>query len=122
MYLDMFYRIHLEWMFENQPKLVLELLRKKKLKDHLDKKEQQALRLVMSLKEKHGLSELEAQDQATSALRAPPDGPAMSDHPPKPLDWRQREAVYTKLEDKVIENPRHASFGQTSQDCIVSPL
>jgi hypothetical protein len=23
----------------------------------------------------------------------------MSDHPPKPLDWHQREAVYKKLEE-----------------------
>jgi hypothetical protein len=99
MYLDTFYRIHLEWMFENQPELVLNLLRKNKLKDHLDEKEQRALRMVSQLKEKHGQSEEEARDQAIHALLAPPEGPAMSDHPPKPMDWRQREAVYKKLEE-----------------------
>ena len=46
MYLDTFYRIHLEWMFENQPELVRELLQQNKLKDHLDEKEQRALRMV----------------------------------------------------------------------------
>ena len=70
MYLDTFYRIHLEWMFENQPSLVLKLLRTNKLKDHLDDKEQRALRMVSQMKEKHGLSEEEARDQAIPAWDA----------------------------------------------------
>ena len=34
MYLDSRYRIHLMWMYDNQPQLVRDLLRKGKLKDH----------------------------------------------------------------------------------------
>ena len=41
----------------------------------------------------------EAFEVACQTILAPPDGPAMSDHPPKPLDWRQREAIYKKLEE-----------------------
>ena len=107
MYLDTFYRIHLEWMFENQPELVRELLQSNKLKEHLDEKEQRALRMVSQLKEKHGLSEEEARDHAIHALLAPPEGRAiLEDQPPKPLDWRQREAVYKKLEEMGDEEDR----------------
>jgi hypothetical protein len=44
--LDSRARVHLEWMFENQPDFVRELHRQKKLREHLDKKNQQALRFV----------------------------------------------------------------------------
>jgi hypothetical protein len=99
MYLDTRYRVHLEWMFENQPSLVLKLLRTNKLKDHLDDKEQRALKLVMQLRDNRGMTEDEAFEVACQTILAAPDGPAMSDHPPKPLDWRQREAVYKKPEE-----------------------
>jgi hypothetical protein len=99
MYLDSRYRVHLEWMFENQPTLVLELMRKNKLKDLLDRKEQQALKLVMQLKEKQGLTEHEAFEVAVEKILAPADGPAiMSEEPPKALDSNQQAAVYKYLD------------------------
>ena len=93
--------------FENQPSLVLKLLRKNKLKDHLDDKEQRALKLVMQLRDNRGMTEDEAFEVACQTILAPPDGPAMSDHPPKPLDWRQREAVYKRLEEMGDEEEMH---------------
>lgn len=96
-FLDSRYRVHLEWMFENQPSLVRDLMRKNKLKEHLDAKEQQALKLVLLLKEKQGLSEEEAFEVAVGNILAPPDGPAMSEEPPRPMNHREREAVYKYL-------------------------
>ncbi len=98
MYLDSRYRVHLEWMYENQPSLVRELMRKGKLKDHLDNKEQQGLKVVSNLQENHGLSSLEAFEVAISQILAPPDGPSMSDDPPKPMPYRERQAVWKHLE------------------------
>jgi len=99
MYLDSRYRVHLEWMFENQPQLVLELMRKNKLKEHLDQKEQAALKLVMVLKEKQGLSEDEAFEVAMYQILAPPDGPAiLEEPPPNPLNSQQRKVVYAHLD------------------------
>lgn len=99
MYLDSRYRVHLEWMFENQPYLVRQLWRQNKLKDYLDEKEQAALKLVMRLKEKQGLSEDEAFEVAMNRILAPPDGPAISEDPgPKALNLSERKAVYRHLE------------------------
>lgn len=97
-YLDSRYRVHLEWMFENQPSLVRELHRKNKLKDHLDDKEQQALALVIRLRDGRGMSEQEAFEVAMSQILATPDGPAMSDSPPRPMPEPERKAVYRHLE------------------------
>lgn len=111
MYLDFRYRVHLEWMFENQPSLVRELLRKGKLKDLLDRKEQAALKLVMLLRDNQGLSEDEAFEVAPSKILAPSDGPAMSDNPPKPMPYQERKAVYEKLQkigDEDEERERQA--------------
>ena len=66
-YLDSFYRIHLEWMFENQPSLVIDLLHRNKLKKHLDDREQQALTLVMTLQES-GMPSREAFAQARERI------------------------------------------------------
>jgi len=90
-------RIHLEWMFENQPEFVRELHREGKLRDHLEKKCQQALRLVDKLKQERGLSEDEAFENAMSAVLAPSDGPAMSDNPPDPVPWQEQEAILLAL-------------------------
>ena len=53
------------------------------------------------------MTEDEAFEVACQTILAPPDGPAMSDHPPKPLDWRQREAVYKRLEEMGDEEEMH---------------
>lgn len=104
MYLDSRYRVHLEWMFENQPSLVRELSRKGKLKEHLDDKEQRALEVVTNLRDNQGLSEDEAFEVAVSQILAPPDGPAMSDEPPKSMPYPERKAVYRKLESLADKN------------------
>ena len=57
--LDSRLRIHLEWMFENQPDLVRELHNSNKLESHLEDKYQQARDLFLRLKEQ-GRSEEEA--------------------------------------------------------------
>src|SRR3989338_5739099 len=98
MFLDLHYRIHLEWMFDNQPQLVRQLMRSNKLKEHLDKKNQAGIDLVAKLKENRGVSVDEAYEVAAHQILAPPDGPAMSDHPPKALNWRERKAVYLYLD------------------------
>ena len=51
MKLDSRSKIHLEWMFENQPDLVSELHNSNQLEAHLDRKYQQALRVVDQLKQ-----------------------------------------------------------------------
>jgi hypothetical protein len=56
--------------------------------------------MVSRLKEKHGLSEEEARDHAIHALLAPPEGRAiLEDNPPKPIQGKEREAIYKKLEE-----------------------
>ena len=90
-------RIHLEWMFENQPELVRQLHREGKLRNHLEKKMQQALRLVDKLTQERGLSEDEAFEIAMSEVLAPSDGPAMSDNPPEPVPWKEQEAILLAL-------------------------
>jgi hypothetical protein len=60
-------RIHLEWMFENQPQLVRDLHNSNKLEDHLDRKYQQALELTHKFKEK-GQSEEEAFQNASDLM------------------------------------------------------
>ena len=66
--LDSRQRVHLEWMFENQPDLTRQLHQSGKLRQHLDQKNQSALRLVEELKAKRGLSEDEAFDVAMSSV------------------------------------------------------
>lgn len=92
-------RIHLEWMFENQPELVRQLHQSGKLRQHLDGKMQQALRMTDNLKRKTGMSEDEAFQAAQESILAPADGPAMMDDPaPEPVPWREQEQIYRKLE------------------------
>lgn len=96
--LDSRERIHLEWMFENQPELVRQLHQSRQLRQHLDQKMQQALRQVDQLKEQWGMMEDEAFQVATESVLAPNDGPALSDNPPQPLPLKEQEAVYRSLE------------------------
>jgi transposase len=95
--LDSRERVHLEWMFENQPSLVRELHHHGQLYEHLDNKNQQALRRVDQLKQQRGLSEREAFEVASQEILAPADGPAFSDQPPEPVPVQEQEAVYRKL-------------------------
>jgi hypothetical protein len=97
MKLDSRARIHLEWMFENQPQLVKDLHSSNKLEPHLDRKYQQALELTDKLK-KQGYSEEEAFQNASDLILAPSDGPAFSDNPPEPLPLKEQQAVYKRLE------------------------
>ena len=96
MYLDQFYRIHLEWMFENQPQLVRDLLRQNKLKDLLDRKEQSGLKRAQALMNQ-GQSWPEAVEIVSSEILAPPDGPAMSETPPEPMSEQETKVVYQRL-------------------------
>ena len=96
--LDSRTRIHLEWMFENQPELVRTLLKNNQLRPHLDQKEQQALRLVEKYKAQAGMTEDEAFEAAAAVVLAPADGAAFGDSPPIPLPMKEQESVYRQLE------------------------
>jgi hypothetical protein len=93
---DSRWRIHLEWMFENQPALAWTLHQQRQLGPHLDQKYQQALSLVENLKQR-GQSEDEAFEVASQAILAPSDGPAMGDNPPEPMPLSQQEQVINRL-------------------------
>lgn len=93
---DSRWEVHLLWMFENQPELVLQLDRERKLGEHLDNKYQEALSVVEKLKNQ-GLSETEAFDVALEQVLSPPDGPAISDNPPSPVPWKEQRQIANKL-------------------------
>lgn len=96
--LDSRERVHLEWMFENQPEFVRQLHEDGKLREHLDRKNQQALRLVDTLGRERGLSEDEAFEIAMQTILAPADGPATMDDPePEPVPWQEQEAILRAL-------------------------
>jgi hypothetical protein len=99
MNLDSRGRVHLEWMFENQPELVRELHRQNKLADHLEEKMQVALRRVMQLRDERGLSEDEAFDVAMHEILAPAESLGQ-DNPPEPVPYREQEAIYQRLESQ----------------------
>ena len=96
--LDSRSRVHLEWMFENQPDLVRRLSQSNQLRPHLEAKNQQALRRVDQLKEQRSLPEDEAFQVAMEEILAPADGPATSDQPPSPLPYQEQQQIYRKLE------------------------
>ena len=96
--LDSRERIHLEWMFENQPELVMGLHRQGKLRDHLDVQYQAALRLVDRMKAEAGMSEVEAFQVAVESVLAPGDGPAMMQDPaPEPVPLEEQERILDSL-------------------------
>lgn len=91
-------RSHLEWMFENQPDLVRQLHQSSKLGQHLDRKGQQALRMVDRLQQERGMPADEAFQVVLESVLAPADGPAMGDNPPDPVPWKEQEQIYRRLE------------------------
>lgn len=90
--------IHLKWMFDNQPQLVRELHQVNKLESHLEDKNQQALKLVEKFKNQRGMSEDEAFQAASDLILAPPDGPAMSNNPPKPMPLKEQDQILQYLD------------------------
>jgi hypothetical protein len=98
-------KIHLEWMFENQPQLVRDLHRSNKLEPHLDNKYQQALELQEKFM-KAGQSSEEAFQNASDLILAPSDGPALSDNPPAP------EGAAGNLQEAGGNRPSAAAGGR----------
>ena len=94
---DSRWRVHLEWMDENQPDFVRELSQHGKLRAHLDEKEQHALRYVSQLKTSRGMTDREAFEIAMAMLLAPADGPAMGDEPPEPVPWQEQETIWRAM-------------------------
>jgi len=98
MKLDTISEIHLEWMFENQPELVVSLFKEDKLEDHLQRKLDQAI-LVEERQKESGLSQQEALQVAVETILAPADGPAlMNDPPPEPVPLKLQERIWKRLE------------------------
>ena len=81
---DPLWRVHLDFLKENSPDLLLKLWQSNQLKEHLDGKVTQALEAVSKAKA-GGASEAEAREQVVASLVAPADGPAFRDNPPNPL-------------------------------------
>jgi hypothetical protein len=102
MELDTLARARLEWMFDNQPRLVTSLLksnRLEKLEEILESHLVQAIRYAQKL-ERSGQTHQEAISIASEVLLTPADGPTFSDSPPKPLSQRLRREVYRKLDER----------------------
>ena len=98
MNLDLRNRVHLNWMFDNQPDLVRSLHQQGKLEAHLEDKNQQGLALADKFKKEQGMSEDQAFEAAGQFVLAPANGPAMSDNPPEPVPPRERERIMDSLE------------------------
>jgi|HubBroStandDraft_2_1064218.scaffolds.fasta_scaffold86962_1 hypothetical protein len=95
--LDSRERVRLEWIFENEPELTRELFRQGKLRQHLDQKNQEALRLVQKFKAEKGMSEEEAFEAAANLVLCPPEGRAMSDNPPDLVPYQEQERILDSL-------------------------
>jgi hypothetical protein len=106
--LDSLARARLEWMFDNEPELVRDLLRSNqldKLEEILESRLVQAVRYAQTL-EKSGRNHQEAIEIASELILTPADGPAFSDHPPKPLAQKLRQEVYRKLDERAAAEER----------------
>jgi hypothetical protein len=95
--LDSRERVRLEWMFENEPELTREMFREGTLRQHLEEKNQQALRLVQSFQENKGMSPDEAWEAASALVLCPADGRAMSDNPPEPVPYQEQRKILESL-------------------------
>jgi hypothetical protein len=95
--LDSRARVHLEWMFERQPELVRQLHQQGKLREHLEEKYQQGLRMVDRLKSQGGMSEEEAFQAAMEAVLAPPRE-EIPDEDPEPVPLKEQEQILRSLD------------------------
>ena len=89
---EMWWGEHLDWMLENYPERVLEMFRAETLKKYLDAKVARALTRWGELVHK-GASPDQASEVVQARLISPPDGPALSDNPPKPLNQRLLRSI-----------------------------
>jgi hypothetical protein len=108
MELDSLTIARLEWMFDNQPELVNELLQSNqlaKLEEILESRVIQAIRYAQKL-QASGRPEREALEIASEVILTPADGPAFSDKPPKPLSEKLRQEVYHKLDEREAAKER----------------
>ncbi len=100
MYLDLLTKARLEWLLDNEPELVSNLLQANnltKLEEMLEAKVVEAVRYAEVLQD-HGRSNQEALDLASELILTPADGRDMSDNPPKPLPNPVRKEIYRRLE------------------------
>jgi hypothetical protein len=97
--LNNYEQIPLNWMFDNQPDLVREMMKSpKSLLEHLDKKVQQALEYEEILKQQRlEMSSYEVSEIAAQLILAPADGPATSDDPPKAIPLPEQKAIFNRL-------------------------
>lgn len=99
MSLDRQARVHLLWMFENQPDFLRKLLREGKLYDHLDKKLQQGLWVAYNMEKSGRYGPEEAFEVAVAEVLAPNDSPDLENEPPqRPLSLKEKEAVFRSLD------------------------
>ena len=114
MELDSLTIARLEWMFENQPEFVKELLESgqiAKLEEVLNARVVDAIRYAHKM-QAQGRPEREAIEIASEVMLTPADGPAFSDNPPKPLPQKLRQKVYRKLEEREAAEERDRAQGQ----------
>lgn len=90
-------RVHLTWMFENQPELVRQLDRSGGLAEHLEAKNQAALKLASDLQDQ-GTTSDNAWEAANHYLLAPPDGPASQEPPPDPVPYPEQQEILRRLQ------------------------
>lgn len=91
---DSRWRVHLQWMLENRPSATLAMHKSDSLGPYLDRKHQEALRLVDNLKDE-GMTEDEAFEAASQSILAPtPEG---DQEPGKPLSSDQEKEILRSL-------------------------
>ena len=91
---DSRWRVHLHWMLENRPSATLAMHKSGSLGPYLDRKHQEALRLVDNLKDE-GMTEDEAFEAASQSILAPtPEG---DQEPNQPLSPDQEKEILRSL-------------------------
>lgn len=95
---DPMYESRLIWLLDNEPQRVRRLFKEnpEKLKDELLRNLQVAS-LEMSRQEMKGEDRDVAEERVLARIVAPPDGPALSSNPPKPLPDNLRQKILDAL-------------------------
>lgn len=97
--MDTLHLAHLDWMFENEPHLVLSLAKQGKLLGHLQRIRDQANKVELG-----ALAAGRPEDEAHEIMLAylcPPDGPALTqDQPPEPVPYEEQELIMQWLDEQ----------------------